>query len=211
MKTHLYICRHGNTFMPGEAPRRVGGRTDLPLVASGHAQAKVLGDHFKSNGVKPVAFFTGPLQRTVDTALAILEATAPQAALQIDLRLREIDYGPDENQLEPIVRQRIGEHSINAWESEGIPPEGWQVDPKALMASWRSIGEEILQTFPGRDVVIVTSNGIARFACGLLGGMDFLKNNGGMKLRTGAYGLLTHTPAAGWALEAWDVRPDEAR
>ena len=38
--TRLIIARHGNTFDAGDIPTRVGRRTDLPLVASGEAQAK---------------------------------------------------------------------------------------------------------------------------------------------------------------------------
>ncbi|HAO37083.1 MAG TPA: histidine phosphatase family protein, partial [Hyphomonas sp.] len=35
----LIIVRHGNTFDKGDTVTRVGGRTDLPLSASGLAQA----------------------------------------------------------------------------------------------------------------------------------------------------------------------------
>ena len=33
----VLIVRHGNTFLPEETPRRVGGSTDLPLVESERA------------------------------------------------------------------------------------------------------------------------------------------------------------------------------
>ena len=49
--TRLYIARHGNTFEAGEAPRRVGRRTDLPLTAAGRAQAEALGRRFAADGV----------------------------------------------------------------------------------------------------------------------------------------------------------------
>ena len=37
------IVRHGNTFDGNEPVRRIGARTDLPLVASGFDQARALG------------------------------------------------------------------------------------------------------------------------------------------------------------------------
>ncbi len=43
MGVTLYIVRHGNTFEPDEPPRRIGRRTDLPLVESGRAKEDKLG------------------------------------------------------------------------------------------------------------------------------------------------------------------------
>ena len=71
MTTRLIIARHGNTFGPGDTPTRVGRRTDLPLVASGEAQAKRIGHHLLHHRMVPGAVFAAPLKRcSFDTARA---------------------------------------------------------------------------------------------------------------------------------------------
>ena len=42
----IFIIRHGNTFESSADARRIGARTDIPLVESGHAQAARLGVWF---------------------------------------------------------------------------------------------------------------------------------------------------------------------
>ena len=76
---NLYVVRHGNTFEAGEAPRRVGARTDLPLTAAGLAQAEALGRHFADAGIRFTAVLSGPLLRTRQTAAAIIAFSAAPA------------------------------------------------------------------------------------------------------------------------------------
>ncbi|HBU32950.1 MAG TPA: histidine phosphatase family protein, partial [Hyphomonas sp.] len=66
----LIIVRHGNTFDKGDTVTRVGGRTDLPLSASGLAQADALANHFADT--RFVAAFCSPLMRTRQTARAMI-------------------------------------------------------------------------------------------------------------------------------------------
>ena len=70
----LYIARHGNTFEAGETPRRIGRGTDLPLVASGRAQAAALGECFTAQKIAFDKIFSAPLKRTRETADAIAAA-----------------------------------------------------------------------------------------------------------------------------------------
>lgn len=195
MTAKLYIVRHGNTFERGDVVTRVGGRTDLPLSPSGRAQAEALQAHLA--GVAFVSARSGPLKRTRETALAILKGReAPE--LTTELFLREIDYGPDENRPEDQVVARIGADALEAWEAHGVPPPGWRVDPAALVGNW----QELLRKLAAIDGahLIVTSNGIARFALTAAGDARL------GKLRTGAYGVVA-VDAAGARVESWDVRP----
>ena len=96
MTTRLIIARHGNTFAPGDTPTRVGRRTDLPLVASGEAQARRIGDYLRRHQMVPDAVFTAPLKRSYDTARLAVEALGRNLPITIDARFSEIDYGPDE-------------------------------------------------------------------------------------------------------------------
>lgn len=184
----VVIVRHGDTFAPGEPPRRIGARTDLPLVDSGRRQATALVAHFANQGLAFDRVLASPLRRTRETA----EAIAP-GRIEPSEWLREIDHGPDENRTEDEVVARVGRAALDDWEREGTPPPGWLVDPATRLAAWR----RFLADAHG-SVLVVTSNGAARFALLALGLAP-------AKIRTGAYGMLDGEP---WRVAAWDVRPD---
>jgi len=194
------IVRHGNTFEAGEAPRRIGARTDLPLVASGHAQARTLGAAFAGERFDRV--LAAPLLRTRATADAILGAQAGAPAIEPADWLTEIDHGPDENATEDAVLARIGHEALAAWDAEARPPGGWIVDAERRLAGWRD-----LWTHGAGRVLIVTSNGAARFA--LLSDEALWRQAAALpslKLRTGAYGRIARD-ADGLRLLDWDRRP----
>ncbi len=199
MTTHLYIVRHGNTFDKGDVVTRVGGRTDLPLSASGRAQAEALARHFMT--IPFVTALTGPLKRTRETASAILAAQSAPAELTTELFLREIDYGPDENRPEAEVVARIGKSALDAWERDFVPPPGWRVDPAAITGNWQEMFHD-LRDEPGAHL-IVTSNGIARFALAAAG-----VRRDDAKLPTGGYGIIELTPDP--VVVDWGVRPPVA-
>ena len=143
MTATLYIVRHGNTFEKGEVVTRVGGRTDLPLSPSGEAQGLALARHFKEKGVVFSSARSGPLKRTRRTAELILAAQTAAPELTIDLFLREIDYGPDENRPETEVIARIGVAALEAWERQSIPPRDWRIDPAAVIGNWQETFGEL--------------------------------------------------------------------
>lgn len=188
----LVIVRHGNTFAPGEPPRRIGARTDLPLVDSGRAQALALRDHFAQLGWRFDRVLASPLKRTRETAALI----APSAAIEDADWLREIDHGPDENRTEVEVIARIGADALAAWERGAIAPPGWQVDAEPRLAAWRAlVDRDTDETW-----LLVTSNGAARFALLALGEPP-------AKIRTGAFGVIEDGP---WRVTLWDHRPGGA-
>ncbi|MCI4644231.1 MAG: histidine phosphatase family protein [Hyphomonadaceae bacterium] len=196
---HLYIVRHGNTFDKGDTVLRVGGRTDLDLSTSGQLQAGALAMHFAEFETQPVRVIAGPLKRTLQTAQAIADALGV-LHVQVDERLREVDYGPDEGKPEDQVIARIGEDALAAWESEARVPDGWQVDPAALVQAWKDL---LIETHHGEgDMIAVTSNGVARFALAAAGAAG----KAPLKLRTGAYGVIA-VREFDLELVAWDVRP----
>jgi len=197
MTARLIIVRHGNTFGSGDVVTRVGGRTDLPLSASGVRQADALARQFESTFFATAR--SGPLKRTRATAAAILAAQASPPELLTELFLREIDYGPDENRPEAEVVARIGAAALEAWEQHSVPPPGWRVDPQALIGNWQELFAE-LRGDAGAHLV-VTSNGIARFALAAAG-----VAREDAKLRTGAYGVV-ELAGEGVAVREWNVRP----
>jgi probable phosphoglycerate mutase len=201
MTSDLYIVRHGNTFGPGETVLRVGARTDLPLSASGEAQAEALGRHFRDAGVKFKTARTGPLIRTRLTAERIGAYQLNALSLQFEPFLREIDYGPDEGVSEARVLERLGSEALREWEEEGRVPPGWLVEPERLEDAWRSLFETLRGT--GGAHLVVTSNGVARFARSACG------DKGPGKLSTGAFGII-RLYSDSTALLDWNVRPDRA-
>jgi broad specificity phosphatase PhoE len=183
MTATLYIVRHGNTFDKGDTVLRVGGRTDLPLSVSGREQAGKLAGHFAGQGLAFASIRSGPLKRTRETAEAIraLQPSPPDTIT--DLFLREIDYGPDEGRPETEVVARIGQSALDAWERDSIVPPGWRVDPQALIGNWQETFRK-LRDADGAHL-IVTSNGVARFALNAAGAAG---REG--KLATAAYGVV---------------------
>lgn len=199
MTARLFIVRHGNTFEKGDLVTRVGGRTDLQLSPSGLVQADALATHFASEGVGFVTARSGPLRRTKQTAQAILAAQAGAPDLLTELFLREIDYGPDENKPEEEVLARIGPSALEAWERQSIVPPGWRADPAAIIGNWQQLIAE-LGAIEG-DHLILTSNGIARFAL-----IAAELQHANPKLPTGGYGAIVVDGGA-TTLAQWGVRP----
>jgi hypothetical protein len=120
----IIVCRHGNTFDKGDVVTRVGGRTDLPLSRSGQEQADALSAAtFADTSFR--AAYCSSLQRTRQTAAAILGARAGWSGPATLPFLTEIDYGPDENVAEDKVVARIGEDALRAWEEDSRVPDGW--------------------------------------------------------------------------------------
>lgn len=204
--TLLLVARHGNTFEDGETPRRVGGRTDLLLTAKGQAQARALGSYLKIHNIIPNAAFAAPLQRTWQTAELALSELPTAPSVQNAHLLTEIDYGPDENQPEEAVIARIGRAALESWEKDATPPPGWIVDPQKSIAAWRDFAKLCTENHPDGVVLAVTSNGIARFALSLTGDFEAEHAAHGLKLATGALGILRYENGK-WGVEAWNIRP----
>ncbi|WP_084421085.1 histidine phosphatase family protein [Henriciella litoralis] len=203
--TRVYILRHGNTFDAGDTVTRVGARTDLSLSASGKAQAEAMSAHFAAKGVEFAAIVAGPLKRTLETAEAVQRGQQAGGKMIVAEFLREIDYGPDENQPEENVIARIGEDALRAWEENATPPPGWQVDPQQSRQNWREFFSALAADAPEGPVLVVTSNGVARFA--LLAAGGDVAERPDLKLKTGAYGTLELDEAGNATLIDWNVRP----
>ena len=200
----LYVVRHGNTFAPGEPARRIGARTDIPLVASGIAQGEALGRWFAARGVHFDRVLTSPLRRTRETAALILAHQPDPPEIEPAEWLAEIDHGPDEDRTDDAIVARVGTEALRRWDAEAIAPPGWRVDAEARLAAWRSLFADAARRTE-ETFLIVTSNGAARFAL-----MADLRLSAialpSLKLRTGAWGEIAIHPAGPDFLE-WDLRP----
>ena len=99
----IYLVRHGETEWS-----RLGrhtGRTDIPLTEAGRDQARALGQRL--DGRRFALVLTSPLSRATDTA-----ALAGHPNAEIDLDLREWDYGDFEGRTTAAIRTELPAWSI---------------------------------------------------------------------------------------------------
>ncbi len=208
--TTLIIARHGNTFEDGELPRRVGARTDLPLTDKGRMQARALGLWLKDNRLMPDVVYSSTLRRTIETAkLAIRETGVAQPVYQLAI-FDEIDYGPDENRTEDEVAARLGVQVLNDWDKHATVPDGWNADPAQIVRNWQGFAERIREHEDGEVVVVVTSNGVARFAPHLTGDFESFIGAHKPKLATGAIGVMQFDGGR-WTVKNWNLTPPITR
>lgn len=203
--TRLIIARHGNTFDPQQTPTRVGARTDLPLVEKGRAQAEAIGQYLKANQLIPDVIYSSHLQRTIETAkIAVKASGVSNPVYQLDI-FNEVDYGPDENKTEDQVIARIGKEAIEKWDKDAVVPEGWLVDPDEIIKNWIDFAEQIRAHDDNETVLVVTSNGTARFAPYITGDYEGFSKEHSIKLSTGALGILNFIDDK-WQIQDWNLR-----
>ncbi len=227
MSTRLIIARHGNTFRKGEIPRRVGGRTDLALVEE--ERGRNIGKYLKRENIIPDIIYVSPLLRTIQTAIyAMKEVGFTDYPLHITELFREIDYGQDENRTEAQVELRLGRLAvgekaddyteeeirdegkkiIQLWNSRAIVPDGWLVSPEELMQNWKNFVRKIEKEQLNKTVLIVTSNGIARFSPVITGDFDKFASKNKLKISTGALCIFEKEENEDfWKNIAWNLKP----
>lgn len=95
MTDRLWLVRHASTSWTG---RRWCGRTDLALSPEGRAEAVALASRLAPSLPPDLEIRSSPLRRAVETAQAIASQIASQvgAAVEIDVELREVDFGDAE-------------------------------------------------------------------------------------------------------------------
>jgi 2,3-bisphosphoglycerate-dependent phosphoglycerate mutase len=205
VKTTLLIARHGNTFSPGDVVTYVGARTDMSLSPSGLEQGRKLGLYLRDKNMLPDVVFTSSLLRTKQTAKQVFAAAAITRTLNVNPLFNEIDYGIDENRPQTEVHSRLGE-ALKAWQDDSIVPNGWKVDVSAIIQGWINFGVGVARDYAGRKILVVTSNGIARFAPHLTGDFEAFRREHQLKISTGALCVLKHE-AGVWRIEEWNVKP----
>ncbi|MEG2810346.1 MAG: histidine phosphatase family protein [Akkermansia sp.] len=224
MAKKLIIVRHGNTFLPGESPTRVGAHTDLPLVEEHRARS--VGKYLLAQGICPDLVYAAPLKRTMQTAQLMMDELDCQRNILPQSDFTEIDYGPDENKVEEQVIERIGrdaldklrkltssttpqeiqaegERRIGLWNTQAIAPNGWIVNVDGIISAWQHFAQEMA---PDQTVVIVSSNGIIRFAPRLLKDYDTFCTTHDLKVVTGSVGIFEEVDGE-WICKQWGMKP----
>lgn len=208
MTTRIIIARHGNTFTKDQTPLRVGGRTDLPLVET--ERGANIGKYLKMRGLIPSVVFAAPLKRTTETARLAIAALDKDIPLKSDERFTEIDYGPDEAKTEDEVIARIGQDAMDRWNAEAVVPEGWNVSVSGIIKAWKDFANEIERDYKGKTVMLVSSNGIIRFAPHLTGNFEKFIDEHNIKVSTG--GVCIFEKEEGdkhWTVVDWGIKPKD--
>ncbi len=206
MTVRLIVARHGNTFNADDIPRRIGVRTDLDLTENGKAQGTKLGAALRDKNMLPDVVYTSRLKRTRQTAEAALAEAGIRRALHQSDMFDEIDHGPDENKTDPEIVARIGQMAFGQWEHENSMPRDWSPQPDVLRKRWFDFADYCEKVHDGKTVLIVTSNGIARFLPLIArNGADIVTDQN-RKMSTGAYSVVEGAGGL-WMISHWNARP----
>jgi broad specificity phosphatase PhoE len=198
----IVLARHGNTFEAGTPAYWVGGKTDLPLVAEGIAQALRLVTYLRAAHIAPKTVVAGPLLRTREFAEVIADAFDCKVAVDVDLT--ELDYGAWEGLDSSSVVTRFGHAALEAWEARLEWPAngGWGESPEAVTARIRRFLTKAAAF--DQPVFACTSNGILRFMRWILDGTTGPAG----KVRTGATCVLADYRIGDHVkVDVWDERP----
>ncbi|MFI6124540.1 histidine phosphatase family protein [Streptomyces sp. NPDC051064] len=164
MSLHVFLVRHGESVWHAE--NRYAGVTDIDLSEHGRAQAAGLASW--AGRADLTAVWSSPMRRCRQTA----EGSAARAGLPLNLepRLRELDFGIAEGMTRAEMRERLP-GALKAFEADPVGshfPEG--EDPAAVseryagfLAGLRAGHQE------GRVLVVAHSTAIRLALCRLLG------------------------------------------
>jgi probable phosphoglycerate mutase len=207
----LILARHGNTFGPGDTPVWVGAHEDLPLVETGLEQSREIGRGLLGAGIVPDRIIAGPLKRTRTGAALAAEECGYSGDVEIDERLREIDYGVWGGKSDAEIEAEWGAGAIEAWRERSIAPAGagWSPSPETLKANVRAVYDAATrERSTDTAVLIVTSNGILRYFHTLLAGEAARPEDA--KVKTGRIGAARVT-GAGAELLLWNAEPSRLK
>lgn len=203
----LILARHGNTFGPDDTPVWVGANEDLPLVDKGLEQSRAIGEALRELHQLPDRILAGPLKRTRHGARLVGEICGFTGKVEIDDRLKEIDYGVWGGKSDAEISESWGESAITDWRERSIVPTGagWSPTVETLKSNVRSVLDTVSRDRSEDMVVLVlTSNGVLRYFHALLAGENASTEDA--KVKTGHLGAVRIT-ADSRELLAWNLSP----
>ena len=162
--TDIVLVRHGETTWYAE--NRYAGVSEVELSPRGLAQAARLARWASSAGL--AAVWSSPLSRALGTAT--LCADSAGVRLQVDGRLRELDFGDGEGRTSGEMRELFPE----AFAAFRVDPVAHHLpggeDPVAAVGRFSACLHDIAEVHPEGRVLIVAHNTMIRLAlCSLIG------------------------------------------
>ena len=160
----LFLVRHGETVWHAE--NRYAGVSEVDLSPRGREQAAQLATWASSAGLRAV--WSSPQGRALVTATPCADAAGVR--LQVDARLRELDFGDGEG----LTSQEMRERLPAAFAAFGIDPVANHLpggeDPVAAVARFGACLSDIADLQPEGRVLVVAHATMIRLAlCHLLG------------------------------------------
>jgi broad specificity phosphatase PhoE len=153
----LYLVRHGETDW--NRVKRFQSRTDVPLNATGLAQARAVRAEFDRRGLAFAAARSSPMGRAVATAEILLDGTGLEAV--IEPRFIELSMGDFEGELEADLAQRYGA-AYDDWRAAQytVPAPGGGEDIITAAARVRPALVELTALAIAGDVLVVAHQAV---------------------------------------------------
>ncbi|MEV5707493.1 histidine phosphatase family protein [Actinoallomurus sp. NPDC052274] len=162
--TQFVLVRHGETEWHAE--NRYAGISDIALTERGLEQAQQLAAWARTAGL--VAVWTSTLTRAQLTATACAEAIG--VPLNVDERLRELDFGHAEGMTRAEMHERFPE-ALRAFRADPVAdhlPGG--EDPTAAVRRFTGCLYDLVDRHPDDRVLVVAHTTAIRLAlCELIG------------------------------------------
>ncbi|WP_062315806.1 histidine phosphatase family protein [Demequina maris] len=196
--TRVFLVRHGQTDWNREG--RLQGSTDIPLNATGRAQARAAASSLWPALEGEPVVVSSVLGRAVETA-RILVGDRP-ASLHQDARLGERRYGPWEG-LDAHERASRFPDDHAAWKA-GYEPDfdGYETHAEVAARTVAAVDEWVARV-PG-DLVLVAHGSSGRMLLLAMLGLPLEGRTLG-SLHNAAWSRLVLSAAGGWSLESHNV------
>ena len=154
--TTLLLVRHGETV--SHAENRYAGSSDVALTEAGLGQADRLAEWAVTQHISAV--YASDLSRAVITATPSARALGLTA--QIDVRLREVDFGRGENMTTSEMRVAFADELADFHRRPGHSPlPGGESGIAALDRVWPAL-QEIAMQWPDASVLVVMHSTLMR-------------------------------------------------
>ena len=164
-----FLIRHAQTQWNGE--NRLQGCSDLPLSPLGVQQAERLGTYFATRQLTEI--FTSHLQRSQQTAQAIVAGNGHRLAPSIEPELREMHLGCWEGLTPEEIDARY-DGAYQQWASRPSTVRIANAEPhEAFRARVRDVWHQLLAVRLEGDYAIVTHGGVIAAILAELLGADY--------------------------------------
>lgn len=154
LATRVLLVRHGETDWNTQT--RLQGHSDIPLNARGRDQVRRLGEALAGQSLDAV--YSSDLQRALDTARAVADATG--APLQAEPALRERGFGCFEGMTYAEIEARWPEDA-RRWRTRdpAFGPAGGET-LQEFSARCVQAAEHLVALHPGGSIALVAHGGV---------------------------------------------------
>jgi probable phosphoglycerate mutase len=157
--TTIYLIRHGETPMTPERRFSGSGTNDPGLSETGLTQAAAVAKVIED--IKPDVLISSPMKRAQQTAQAIAQST--HLPIIEDEIWTELSFGHWDGLTNQEVREKFGEEYEVWLSSTAVAPKDGE-SHNSIAARIEAALSHLVDTYPGKKVVVVTHNMVIRHA-----------------------------------------------